>query len=467
MSSWQQPGQGPPGQGPVQRRQGSNPGMVPQAGGYGGQPNNQYGYQQQQQYGQQNNANQFQPQPQPGYRPNYSQPQPATGPAPPQQQHRIFPPKSSRGPSAEGFQGNANYAQQQQAAYGSGAGYASGNPAYANRPQQYQQQPSQPAYGGGFQNQGYQPQTAQAPSPDYPTKPQAPGYGNQAGGFQQKPVGAFAPPVQTPGFGAPFLGSQFINEIQGSAAGQIGMQLGSQALQQGQQIVNQNINRYVNVNTLKHYFNVSNSYVLNKIRLLLFPFRHKTWTRLVKRSENDGQMEGYKPPREDLNATDMYIPVMSFVTYVLLVGIFMGFKAQNPTPGTKAPRFSPPEAMGTTATGAIFLTMIEVLFMKFGCYLLNVTSEVPFLDVISYCGYKFIPVIVSIAAKFTQSVSLMYGVFAYVMIAYGLFTLRSMKYLVLPESTSTVLGPQRQRRIYFLFIVVGLQILSSFILTYI
>ncbi len=52
----------------------------------------------------------------------------------------------------------------------------------------------------------------------------------------------------------------------------------------------------------------------------------------------NGQMEGYKPAREDVNAPDMYIPgnlkkifsqsliivVMSFVTYVLLIGVLMG-----------------------------------------------------------------------------------------------------------------------------------------------
>lgn len=57
-----------------------------------------------------------------------------------------------------------------------------------------------------------------------------------------------------------------------------------------------------------------------------------------------GQVEGYKPPREDLNAPDLYIPgistsnlfpvshgdiVMSFVTYVLLYGIMLGAGKKN------------------------------------------------------------------------------------------------------------------------------------------
>ena len=61
-----------------------------------------------------------------------------------------------------------------------------------------------------------------------------------------------------------------------------------------------------NVSQVRYYFNVSNSYVLNKIRLLLFPFRHASWSRLSQHNEVGQEM--YRPPREDLNAPDLYIP---------------------------------------------------------------------------------------------------------------------------------------------------------------
>ncbi|RKO84187.1 hypothetical protein BDK51DRAFT_17655 [Blyttiomyces helicus] len=171
------------------------------------------------------------------------------------------------------------------------------------------------------------------------------------------------------------FGMDFINEFQGSAAGQLGMQFGSRAFQHAQENINQNLNRWVNISQLKYYFNVSNTYVLNKICVLLFPFRHQSWSRLVRRSEQSGQMEGYKPPREDLNAPDLYIPVMSFVTYILLVGIQLGFT---------------PDVLGLTGTTAFFIVCFEVLFVRFGCYLLNVTTDVPILDLVACSGYKFI-----------------------------------------------------------------------------
>lgn len=59
---------------------------------------------------------------------------------------------------------------------------------------------------------------------------------------------------------------------------------------------------------MKHQFNVSNSYVLNKLRIVVFPWRHRPWSRKVRRSEASGQSEGYQSPRDDINSPDLYIP---------------------------------------------------------------------------------------------------------------------------------------------------------------
>src|SRR5712691_9982725 len=54
---------------------------------------------------------------------------------------------------------------------------------------------------------------------------------------------------------------------------------------------------------LKQHFNVSNLYVIRKLRLVVFPWRHKPWTRKMRRSETG--MGEFQPPREDLNAPDL------------------------------------------------------------------------------------------------------------------------------------------------------------------
>ncbi|KAF9107250.1 hypothetical protein BGX29_006936 [Mortierella sp. GBA35] len=229
---------------------------------------------------------------------------------------------------------------------------------------------------------------------------------------------------------------------------QLGMQFGRSAVMAGQEYVEQNLNRWVNRAALQPYFNVSNSYVVSKLKLLVFPWRHKLWTRVLKRSETTGETIGYLAPRDDVNAPDMYIPVMAFVTYVLLVAVSAG----------TSNKFSP-EILGPTASSALAVIILEFTIIKLCVYLLNITSDVPMLDLLAYSGYKFVGIIVSIIVQLSNMPrSVFWSVFLYTGAATGFFLLRSLRYVILPEaSAGTVLPPQRKRRIHFLICLSVLQ----------
>ncbi|KAL1925784.1 uncharacterized protein VTP21DRAFT_667 [Calcarisporiella thermophila] len=241
------------------------------------------------------------------------------------------------------------------------------------------------------------------------------------------------------------------------ATARLGMQFGKSAVLAGHDYVEKNFNRYVNLPALKNYFNVTNTYVLNKIQLLLFPWRHKPWSRSVKRSEQTGQMEGYLPPREDINSPDLYIPTMAFVTYVLLVGLIQG----------RARAFHP-EQLGITASSALATIGFEIFLMKLGCYLLNITSDSQVLDLLAYSGYKFVGVILTLLAKLLLPnwAVISWVVFFYTAFSVGFFLLRSLRYMVLPDSSTTTAtaSPQRKRRVYFLFVLAALQLVFMFVL---
>ncbi|KAF9930068.1 hypothetical protein FBU30_000905 [Linnemannia zychae] len=230
---------------------------------------------------------------------------------------------------------------------------------------------------------------------------------------------------------------------------QLGMQFGRSAVMAGQEYVEQNLNRWVNRAALQPYFNVSNSYVVNKLKLLIFPWRHKLWTRVLKRSETTGETIGYLPPRDDINAPDMYIPVMAFVTYVLLIAV---------SAGTSKKGFKP-EILGPTASSAMAVILLEITIIKLCVYLLNITSDVSMLDLLAYSGYKFVGIIVSIIFQLSNAPrSLFWFIFLYTGTATGFFLLRSLRYVILPEaSAGTVLPPQRKRRIHFLICLSVLQ----------
>lgn len=141
----------------------------------------------------------------------------------------------------------------------------------------------------------------------------------------------------------------------------------------------------MNVSALKHYFNVSNGYVLNKIYLVLFPWRHRPWSRKQHLSHN-GQEGYFLPPREDLNSPDMYIPLMAVVTYILLYTLIAGLRGA----------FNP-ELLGSISGTALLIVLGEIALLKLAMYILSINSESQLLDLIAYSGYKFIGVIVTLA----------------------------------------------------------------------
>jgi hypothetical protein len=82
----------------------------------------------------------------------------------------------------------------------------------------------------------------------------------------------------------------------------------------------------------------------------------------------------------------MYIPLMSFVTYILLSALLYGLS------GTFHP-----ELLGYTASSALGAVVFELVGLRLGCYLLNIGNS-QLLDLVAYSGYKFVGIIISIAA---------------------------------------------------------------------
>lgn len=272
--------------------------------------------------------------------------------------------------------------------------------------------------------------------------PYVPQAQNQWGQGQQQPQQQGPGDQGMGGYGA-------YSNIFSDPQAQIGIEVGRNALNYGQQYLGKNINQYVSMNALKYYFQVSNSYVLHKILLVLFPWRHKPWSRQLQRSET-GQVDqvSYATARDDINAPDMYIPVMSFTTYILLTSVVAGLH------GTFHPKI-----LGYMASKAIAFMFAELILLKIGTYLLSAGSKL--LDFVAYSGYKFIGVTLTmlVSSIMVGSTLAKWGVFLYTASSNSFFLLRSLRYVLLPDSSSasyqtqahTITSGQRQRRIQFLF----------------
>ncbi|EPS28567.1 hypothetical protein PDE_03513 [Penicillium oxalicum 114-2] len=295
-------------------------------------------------------------------------------------------------------------------------------------------------------------------SPPPPSSQQTPNAGYGGGGNPYQPSSAQGGGgAYGPGFGG------FMSD----PTAQMGFQVGQTAMKAGQEYMEQNFNRYVSIPALKHYFNVSNSYVLRKLALVLFPWRHKPWSRQQARVAGNatgpnGQIiqqqysSMFLPPRDDLNSPDMYIPVMALVTYILLSVLLAGFRGNFH-----------PELLGSITTTAIAVIVFEILCLKMAMYILSINNDSQLLDLVAYSGYKFVGIIITLVASEILTPErgtsgwVGWTVFVYTFLANAFFLLRSLKYVLLPDSTDstmrnggmhTVARSQRNRRTQFLFI---------------
>ncbi|RPA83569.1 YIF1-domain-containing protein [Ascobolus immersus RN42] len=291
-------------------------------------------------------------------------------------------------------------------------------------------------------------------SPPIPQPSSAQSYNSPYASQQQQP------PQMQGGMGGfqgmyPAQYNGFIND----QTAQMGIHMGKTAVMAGQEYVEQNFGRYIDVSALKHYFNVSNQYVVRKLGLVLFPWRHKPWSRMSgQRTVAGGHVEPYfLPPRDDINSPDMYIPrkssealVMSIVTYILFNAVLAGLAGQFK-----------PDLLGNSATRACLIVAAELLGLKLGCYLLSINNDSTLLDLVAYSGYKFVGVVVNMGVGhlFFGWKMLGWVVFAYTFLANAFFLLRSLKYVLLPDNSVdnprgtmyAVARAQKNRRTQFLF----------------
>jgi hypothetical protein len=150
----------------------------------------------------------------------------------------------------------------------------------------------------------------------------------------------------------------------------------------------------------------------------------------------------------------MYIPTMALVTYILLATLLAGLRGAFH-----------PELLGYTATLAICVTLLEILILRTGTFLLAITSSSQLLDLVAYSGYKFVHVIV--AALFSHFTTLIgiggywidWAIFFYFFSANAFFLLRSLRYVLLPNQGqemgvggNPLAKGQKNRRTQFLFV---------------
>lgn len=156
------------------------------------------------------------------------------------------------------------------------------------------------------------------------------------------------------------------------------------------------------MSTLRLYFAVDNNYVKKKIMRVLFSPFYKHWARVGNPDYNvhaqNGGKTGHKLalPIQDDNALDLYLPFMSFITYVLLCALCYGTSGQ----------FSP-EVLSDVGTRCLLISIAEVLLFRAGFYMMQ--TPVSLLDLVSVTGYKYLGLTVNMIVGYSLSLAFLSG----------------------------------------------------------
>ncbi|DAZ95507.1 TPA: hypothetical protein N0F65_001846 [Lagenidium giganteum] len=382
------------------------------------------------------------------------------------------------------YQGGQNQQRQRPTAHHANQGFSFGNP-HAGAPQfnaqpaapQQPQRPQQPQpfYQGQQQETFYTPpaQTPAAPQ-DY-QQPASHGFGQPQQAFHRQPQQAQSQPQQ-PGFGFAQGGGQqqqqprparpqhpnflqqhqqqqqqrqqqqpdFFNDISQNPMAGLAMNTAQDFLQKQSQIYMPGA--YGVWGSLKYYFTVNNSYVKNRLKMLLLPFWHKNWRRVGPSEHDESKMTQFAPPSRDVNAPDLYIPLMGFLTYILIVGYTKGTSNQ----------FSP-DVIGKDASYCLVMQLVEIGIFAACLYLLN--SSISFLDLVSFSGYKYVPLVINTVVFQLAGPIAYYVALLYTGVAVSYFTLNCMK--------GSVAEPTPENRTFRNYVLFGVSCLQLVLVSWI
>jgi len=256
--------------------------------------------------------------------------------------------------------------------------------------------------------------------------------------------------------------NQFFGDFSSQQMTHMGMAAAStfiQGMQDPSQMANQltnnlattlKANSMLSVDYYKRWFQVDNSYVFRKFRLILLPVFHDHWGRQFDPDT------GYKAPISDINSPDGYLPTMLYVTYVMLMG-YMGATEQND--------FSPEVFIKAASTALGMIIFESLMVYKLGLWLTKIVTVQPhFVDLLCYSGYKLVAANSSLVVYLISASTNVYYIVAIVLsLSFGMFVARSLKPYYGNEIQEKFMSPSAQGGIFcvmniYLFIIIGLQV---------
>ncbi|PHU11148.1 hypothetical protein BC332_18078 [Capsicum chinense] len=143
----------------------------------------------------------------------------------------------------------------------------------------------------------------------------------------------------------------------------------------------------------------------------------------MRAADISGGEFSFKPPIYDINAPDLYIPMMAFGTYLVLAGYFLGITT----------KFSP-EALGVQFTTGLLCWLLQVLLLEATLHSLG-SGEVPLLDIVAYGGYIFVNASIILICRIIWDYVFCLVTF-FECFCMGVFLIKTMKRILIGEVRS-------------------------------
>jgi hypothetical protein len=225
----------------------------------------------------------------------------------------------------------------------------------------------------------------------------------------------------------------------GSVAGNLLQQQGQSYLARTHSYVQSKMG-FLSGGMVAYLFAVTPEYVLRKLAMLLLPFLRR-WT--YARQPDPGPHK-WEPPRQDVNAPDLYIPITALWTYCLLVGFSLFLN-----------QVFRPEVIYSTVSSSMGAWVLHTIVLKAMLWALGI-HDVSVLELSSYSGYSFVYGCCVLLGRLVSTTA-GHGVWAYCGFAYALFLVRTFKRIIRQDPRYSHYGAPAPGQNYVLLALAVLQ----------
>ncbi|XBW37345.1 hypothetical protein QEN19_002925 [Hanseniaspora menglaensis] len=182
------------------------------------------------------------------------------------------------------------------------------------------------------------------------------------------------------------------------------------------------------IDNLTQYFQVSNRYVLHKIKIILCPFLNKSWY-TVSPTTSSNSDNVVVLPRDNVNAPDLYIPIMSLITYILFWNFTKGLIGQFD-----------PKFLYSKLSATLAMSLLDLCILKLGMYLIIPASQAKrrsLVELVCFVGYKYVPLNFNlIINQWVENTKIWFVLQTYLLFMFGIFLLRNVKFhIIVPGLT--------------------------------